>query len=293
MRLQRSAGLSVTAITLVATFLPRPADASELEEKLRAEYQNKVLTLQHFYEGAKLRFDPDGRIEGDAITGPWTIDGQITIKEIHLEDRLLQLKGQRVRLVFDPRTNHMKDVVGMAAKDPLRKTFFHFSGKRRREFEQSAETEVDLELASPPKDEKEVVAAMNAVFLTPENDLADFLPEYWKHFVLKEEGKSLVLKADNSVCKVEKGVSPPRPISEPDPQYSEMARHAGFRGTLVLWTVVTAEGRTRDVTVVKPLGLGLDEEAVHAVTSWTFTPSQKDGSAVAVQINVEVTFRLY
>jgi outer membrane biosynthesis protein TonB len=47
------------------------------------------------------------------------------------------------------------------------------------------------------------------------------------------------------------------------------------------------------VTVVKPLGLGLDEEAVHAVTSWTFTPSQKDGSAVAVQINVEVTFRLY
>jgi len=74
MRLQRSGGLSVVAITLIATFLPFPADASELEEQLRAEYLDKILTLRQFYEGAKLRFDANGRIEGDATTdlGPST-----------------------------------------------------------------------------------------------------------------------------------------------------------------------------------------------------------------------------
>jgi len=118
----------------------------------------------------------------------------------------------------------------MAAKDPLRKSFFHVSGKRWREFEQSADLEVDLELPSPPKDKQEVAAAMDAVFLTSENELADCLPECWKNFVLKEEGKAPVLKTDDSVYKVENGVSPPRAISAPDPQYSEVARNAGLRG---------------------------------------------------------------
>jgi len=123
--------------------------------------------------------------------------------------------------------------------------------------------------------------------------LPDFLPECGKNFVLKEEGKAPVLKTDDSVYKVENGVSPPRAISAPDPQYSEVARNAGLRGSLILWTVITPQGRTRNVSIVKPLGLGLDEEAVYAVSGWTFTPSQKDKSAVPVQINVEVTFRVY
>jgi TonB family protein len=37
----------------------------------------------------------------------------------------------------------------------------------------------------------------------------------------------------------------------------------------------------------------LDEKAVEAVRRWKFDPAKKDGQAVAVQISIEVNFRLY
>jgi TonB family protein len=39
--------------------------------------------------------------------------------------------------------------------------------------------------------------------------------------------------------------------------------------------------------------MGLDEKALEAVRTWRFEPARKDGQPVAVQINVEVIFRLY
>jgi TonB family protein len=89
------------------------------------------------------------------------------------------------------------------------------------------------------------------------------------------------------------GVSAPRILYAPDPDYSEEARKAKYQGTVVLWVVVGPDGRPRDVRVQRSLGLGLDEKAMEAVKSWKFEPARKDGQPVAVQINVEVNFRLY
>jgi len=89
------------------------------------------------------------------------------------------------------------------------------------------------------------------------------------------------------------GVSAPRKIYDPEPEYSEEARKAKYQGTCVLWLVVGPDGGTRDIRVARTLGLGLDEKAIEAVKTWRFEPAMKDGRPVAVQINVEVTFRLY
>jgi len=89
------------------------------------------------------------------------------------------------------------------------------------------------------------------------------------------------------------GVSAPRILYQPDPEYSEEARKAKYQGTVVLWVVVGADGRTKDIRVQRSLGLGLDEKAIEAVKTWKFEPARKDGQPVAVQINVEVNFRLY
>ena len=56
---------------------------------------------------------------------------------------------------------------------------------------------------------------------------------------------------------------------------------------------VDAGGRPQQVQISRSLGMGLDEKAIAAVRSWRFTPAMKDGRPVAVQINVEVNFRLY
>ncbi|HYY68100.1 MAG TPA: energy transducer TonB [Terriglobales bacterium] len=95
------------------------------------------------------------------------------------------------------------------------------------------------------------------------------------------------------VFKIGGGVSAPKPLYTPDPEYSEEARKAKYQGTCVLWMIVGPDGRPREVRMARGLGMGLDEKAIQAVKQWKFEPAQKDGHPVAVQMNVEVSFRLY
>src|SRR5271163_739467 len=69
---------------------------------------------------------------------------------------------------------------------------------------------------------------------------------------------------DADVYRVGGGVTAPRPIYHPDPEYSEEARREKFQGTCVLWLVVSPEGLPRHIKVARTLGLGLDEKAIEA-----------------------------
>lgn len=95
------------------------------------------------------------------------------------------------------------------------------------------------------------------------------------------------------VYHVGSGVSAPRPIYQPDPEYSEEARKAKYQGTSVLSLIVGPDGRPRDIKISRSLGLGLDEKAIEAVKQWKFDPATKDGKPVAVEISVEIDFHLY
>ena len=95
------------------------------------------------------------------------------------------------------------------------------------------------------------------------------------------------------VYRVGGGVSAPRIVFQPDPEYSEEARKAKFQGTVVLYVEVGTDGRTHNIRIQRSLGLGLDEKAVEAVRTWKFEPARKDGQPVTVGVNIEVNFRLY
>lgn len=95
------------------------------------------------------------------------------------------------------------------------------------------------------------------------------------------------------VYRIGGGVMAPRPIYDPDPEYSDEARRSKYQGVVVLWVVVGRDGLPKDVRVARSLGLGLDQKAVDAVRRWRFQPATMDGRPVAVQLNIEVSFRLY
>jgi periplasmic protein TonB len=95
------------------------------------------------------------------------------------------------------------------------------------------------------------------------------------------------------VFKVGGGISAPKPLSTPDPEYTEEARNAKTQGTCILWMIVDEQGHPRDIRVVRGLGFGLDAKAIDAVKQWRFEPAVKDGHPVNVQISVEVGFKLY
>jgi TonB family protein len=65
-----------------------------------------------------------------------------------------------------------------------------------------------------------------------------------------------------------------------------------FQGVATLSLVVDASGKPTDIQIQSPLGLGLDEKAVEAVSKWKFEPAKKDGKPVPVAIAVEVDFHL-
>ena len=88
------------------------------------------------------------------------------------------------------------------------------------------------------------------------------------------------------------GVSPPSILYKVEPEYSEEARKAKFQGTVLLFVVVDEKGNPRDIRILRPLGLGLDQKAVEAVEKWKFSPGKKDGKPVPVQAQIEVNFRL-
>jgi TonB family protein len=89
------------------------------------------------------------------------------------------------------------------------------------------------------------------------------------------------------------GVSMPRAIYAPEPEFSEEARIAKFQGEVTLLVTIGTDGRARNLTVVRSLGMGLDQKALDAVRTWRFEPAKKDGRPVAVQMNIIVNFHLF
>jgi TonB family protein len=85
----------------------------------------------------------------------------------------------------------------------------------------------------------------------------------------------------------------PSVIKAPNPEYSEEAQKKRIVGTVILWLIVGSDGLPHDIRVSQPLGYGLDEEAIKAVKKWKFNPATVSGQPVAVQINVNVAFRLH
>ena len=84
-----------------------------------------------------------------------------------------------------------------------------------------------------------------------------------------------------------------RVLSKAEPSYTEPARLAGVRGTVVLQAVFAADGSVKRVFVNRALGYGLTTEAVKSARLIKFTPAIKDGQPVSTSIQLEYNFNLY
>jgi periplasmic protein TonB len=89
------------------------------------------------------------------------------------------------------------------------------------------------------------------------------------------------------------GVAAPQLIFSVDPEFSDEARRAKFQGVCVVSLVVDEQGNPQRVQVVRHLGMGLDQKAVAAVMQYRFKPATLQGRPVAVEVNIEVNFRIY
>lgn len=96
---------------------------------------------------------------------------------------------------------------------------------------------------------------------------------------------------DDHVYRVGNGVKPPRVLHKVEADYSSAGKAERIQGTVAMRIVVDEKGRATDVTVMSPLGWGLDEKAEAALGQWRFQPGTKDGNPVKVLAMVEMSFR--
>lgn len=88
------------------------------------------------------------------------------------------------------------------------------------------------------------------------------------------------------------GTQPAALLERTEPDYTDEARLANHEGTVLLRADIDTDGRAKNIRVVRPLGLGLDEKAAEAVREWRFRPARADGRRVASRIRLEIAFRL-
>ena len=86
-------------------------------------------------------------------------------------------------------------------------------------------------------------------------------------------------------------MSAPRLIKEVKPRYTSDALRNRIQGTVVLEAVVTRDGCTSQIRVVRSLDAGgLDEEAVAALAQWQFAPGRLGAAPVDVLVTVLLDF---
>jgi TonB family protein len=312
--MRRSLLLSALASLAFATTLayPTPASAtSEIDQHLRDAYQNKTFVLRSFYSGTALHFDSAGSPPADALAGEWTVDGFVNVEDIHVSGSRLQIRASRLHL-------------GWLGADGLKAVHDVVVKGRADDEKKNRALRIEADLGPGPVTAEAADAALSRIFLTAQDSFADLVPDYWKPCIsdgLLGKGNSCrfppelaaipgvsSLEKNNqdqatisageassmaTTFRMPKGVSPPKIMSQHEPEFSDPARLAKFQGTMTLAVLVDTSGAPTNIHILSPLGCGLDAKAVQAVEGWRFRPAEKDGQPVAVQIAVEIDFHLY
>jgi TonB family protein len=91
-----------------------------------------------------------------------------------------------------------------------------------------------------------------------------------------------------------KGITAPTCKYCPDPSYSDAARKERIQGLVLLDVIVSAAGEAEDAIILRGQPFGLNEVSKKAiVNTWQFHPSTRDGQPIRIQVQIEVSFKLY
>jgi outer membrane biosynthesis protein TonB len=123
--------------------------------------------------------------------------------------------------------------------------------------------------------------------------MMDAMPEFWKLYYAAAAAKTDYQPADSAVLRQSMVDKKARLVSTFEPPSNQYAQDHGVAGICLYHVVVGADGKPGEIAVGRPIGFGLDENAVDAIRKATFEPAIKDGKPVSVLLNLVVEFRIY
>ncbi len=89
------------------------------------------------------------------------------------------------------------------------------------------------------------------------------------------------------------GVTVPKLVSSPKPEYPPMARKLGVQGVVTVSVLVDENGQVQDVKMVEPVPqkVGINEAAMSAARAVRYQPATKDGVRVKMWTRLRIPFK--
>jgi TonB family protein len=119
------------------------------------------------------------------------------------------------------------------------------------------------------------------------------LPDFWKLYYQAVAAKADYRPNDPSILRQNTVDQKARLLTTFEPDSNEFAQAHGVAGMAQYHAVVGPDGKVGEVAISRPIGFGLDENAVAAIRKASFQPAIKDGKPVAVMLNLDVPFRIF
>jgi len=249
----------------------KPLDHAATESKLKTLMVGRVAILQTFYTSDQLHFDSTGKLIGNCHTGPWTVFGGIEIDSVKLGAHSLVLTGRR-----NVRRWEGDELINYTLDRPVR---------------------IELEL-EPNESMASLVGALEKVFLFRAQRLSDVVPEFWKGFLTTERSRSAAWQNEQSrlmkdVKAMAQNVTPPRLLSGAGGFDIAAAPFQDMdNNTFTASFIVDRNGAVKDLEIIKPVGVGVDDAYAEKISHWKFTPAMSDAGPVEVLMYSRVLVRL-
>jgi TonB family protein len=119
------------------------------------------------------------------------------------------------------------------------------------------------------------------------------MPDFWKLYYQAAAAKTDYRPRDPAVMRQNMVDKKAWLVSTFEPQSNDYAQANGVAGMALYHTVIGADGRPSEIAVGRPIGFGLDENAVDAIRKASFEPAVKDSKPVPVLLDLVVHFRIY
>jgi len=119
------------------------------------------------------------------------------------------------------------------------------------------------------------------------------MPDFWRLYYQAAAAKTDYRPKDPAVLRQNTVDKKAKLLSTFEPPSNEFAQANGVAGMALYHTVIGADGKPGEIAVGRPIGFGLDENAVESIRKASFEPAMKDGRPVPVLLDLVVQFRIY
>jgi hypothetical protein len=119
------------------------------------------------------------------------------------------------------------------------------------------------------------------------------MPDYWQYFYKAQMDHHGMEPTDPNIVHPGPGVDGPKLVRNLVAPSNDFAQHAQVAGVASYKVILDNGGRPIGVAVYRPIGFGLDENAVDAIRKSVFIGATKDGKPVSSVVDMAVNFRIY